>query len=488
MKIERPPFADPAAEDLADVQRLVAYPYDFDRCRHYVLAVTDAADARKFLGALLANKLVTDASIGRDGVRALAGDGNCALNIGFTFAGLQKLGLEAPYLLVFKEKANAFSDGAYRRAGRYLADSGSSAAECWLPHFKPARAHFLLTMHADSEAALNAHSTRLEGLPGAGGLRGWEEAERLDGRHLTTSQAGRTAHFGFRDGIAIPRIRGFYQEKEGHKLHEPGEFLLGYWNDCGFNPWLLVNPWQRPSPWLRPLNPKPRLREFFRNGSFGAFRVIEQDERALDDFVTHWAKHERVDEDYVKAKLAGRWPDGRVVRAPEAEALARADARQGALPQEDLDAFDFEKDAAGFGCPFDAHIRRMNPRDDDVVPSRRRPLIRRGMPYGRAYREAPAEKRGLLGLFFCASLEDQFEFLLREWGNAKPMGTPNLGTARDPFSASRQDARAIFDVPMPGEQARRLARLPAFLTTRGTLYAFYPGLESIRRISRCGEP
>ena len=52
-------------------------------------------------------------------------------------------------------------------------------------------------------------------------------------------------------------------------------------------------------------------------------------------------------------------------------------------------------------------------------------------------KDEPAKKRGLLGLFFCASLEDQFEHLLSQWGDATPMGPPNRGTAKDPFIGAR---------------------------------------------------
>ena len=60
----------------------------------------------------------------------------------------------------------------------------------------------------------------------------------------------------------------------------------------------------------------------------------------------------------------------------------------------------------------------MNPRKDPIVPLSKRPLIRRGMPYGPKFDQEPDAPRGLLGLFFCASLEDQFEHLLIEWGSA----------------------------------------------------------------------
>jgi hypothetical protein len=110
------------------------------------------------------------------------------------------------------------------------------------------------------------------------------------------------------------------------------------------------------------------------------------------------------------------------------------------------------------------------------------------MPYGPTLEQAADKPRGLLGLFFCASLEDQFERLLVEWGNANPMGPDNRGNARDPLASSHQNPRACFDMPVPGEALRQLDGFNRYVTTRGTLYAFFPSLGTIGRIARCGAP
>ena len=105
------------------------------------------------------------------------------------------------------------------------------------------------------------------------------------------------------------------------------------------------------------------------------------------------------------------------------------------------------------------------------------------MPYGPEYRKDDDEKRGLLGLFFCASLEDQFEHLLCEWGDANPMGPPNRGTAKDPFTGA-QGSKSVFDIPIPGSDLHQLDAFKSFVTTRGTVYAFFPSLKGIEMISR----
>jgi deferrochelatase/peroxidase EfeB len=297
-------------------------------------------------------------------------------------------------------------------------------------------------------------------------------------------------HFGFVDGISKVLIKGVARrdahEERPDTRHEPGEFFLGYANDKGFNPWLLgLEPPEYASPIKHPgqagvsdaVSPPVAPADFFRNGSFAAFRDMHQDEEAFRGYTAARAEKLGVSADYLRAKMLGRWPDGQLVRPGETHAPPASTKKTA-----DLDGFDFSDDAQGLGCPFGAHVRRMNPRADGVVPFRRRPLIRRGIAYGAAYAsgEEPGKKRGLLGLFLCASLEDQFEHLLSQWGDANPMGTPNKGNSKDPIIGNHMDGRPFFDIPMPDASSRRLDGLQPFITTRGTLYLFFPGLNALQ--------
>ena len=463
-----------AAPDPKQVQRIVAHPYRLHCCRHFLLRVVDAKEARKFISRLP----VTDASV-PDDVLESAKEA-CAVNIGFTWVGLEALKVPKPYLRVFQEKAGAFVDGANVRAARRLSDTGPSAVQWWEPEFRHQRVHILLTLHADSEGELNRCTDKLRALPGANGLGGWAP---MDGAHLGQNRDERTVHFGFRDGIANPTIRRWPPGNPGKPRRqdfEAGEFVLGYKNENGFNPWLLVNPSGGPNPWQRPL---ARIEpDFFWNGSFCAFRKMAQHEDEFHEHVRRWAQ--RMDppasEEYVRAKICGRWDNGRVGRPGETQAPTD--------PVGELDDFEFlPHDRKGEGCPFGSHIRRMNPRDDPVVPSRKRPLLRRSMPYGPSYSGGgDTRERGLLGLFFCANLEDQFEHLLCEWGDANPMGPANRGTSKDPFIGAYGEA-SVFDIPVPGRELRQLDDFRSFVTTRGTVYAFFPGLRGIELISRAPE-
>jgi deferrochelatase/peroxidase EfeB len=489
-------IARPAPEK-AEIQRLIARAFTPQCCRHFLLAVKDPQAARDFIGGLVAGGLITRASIEREEFDQVIKTGGCQVNVGFTFRGLQALELEKGYLSVFREKAKAFVEGPGPRAASSLADTGANAPQHWEGRFKPDRAHVLLCTYADQEAELDRFAAKLDAGDGAAGFT--LSGEPLRGHRLRDQSRGGASveHFGFRDGISNPGIRGIHDSNQApaqspteqpkrrskQALHAPGEFLLGYWNDQGSNPWLLINPEQQPNPWLLPLNTAPKLAEFFRNGSFAALRKMRQDVKGFNASIERWATQlERGANvpkwsEYVRAKLGGRWSNGAVVQPDETVSPPQA--------PEDLNEFDFNEDPDGRGCPFGAHIRRMNPRSDKVVPVGKRPLIRRGMPYGPQDSDS---ERGLLGLFFCASLEDQFEHLLAEWGNANPMGPPNRGNAKDPLVGGDQSPLAFFDIPTKDGGPQRLAGFERHVTTRGTLYAFFPSLTAIGRIANRGLP
>jgi deferrochelatase/peroxidase EfeB len=466
-----------ALPDPREVQRPIIYPYRSRCSRHLFLRVHDAVAARAFLRGMLKDRCIVDASMSDADVASMP----VAVNIGFTYSGLEALALPKAYRRVLEEKAKAFVEGPSLRAARRLADTGPSAAQWWESAFHHRRIHLYVVAHGDDPKVLESSTDTL-----LGGPNGLTLFAAIDGAHFEdTDPDYRKVHFGFRDNVANPTIQDWPRREHDpfrpNSEHAPGEFVLGYRTNNKDNPWLLISPTPNSAPWLLPraaIEP-----QFFWNGSFGVLRKMEQDVPAFERSVAGWASGldlpaEMSTEErraYVRAKICGRWDDGQVVRQGE---YTPPKTRGG-----DLDDFDFTKDEKGEGCPFGSHIRRMNPRGDKIVPKRKRPLIRRGMPYGGAYEKPDGEERGLLGLFFCASLEDQFEHLLCEWGDANPMGPPNRGTAKDPFTGA-SGGRSLFDIPVPGRKSCELDDFTSFVTTRGTVYAFFPSLTGIGILSR----
>lgn len=482
----------------AGVQQLAVYGYGYRRGRQLLLQVSDGAAARRWLAAVLAQGW-----LGIEALREIAHvpreAQGFALNLGLSFAGLQALGLPGTLQAVLRQYAPAFSEGAVPRAARRLGDTGDNAPPHWEPAFGHRQAHLLVTLQADTLHALDERTQALRTLDGAEGLDGWDSG-RSDGQHLFDDAGQRIVHFGYVDGISNPRFVGLHREKAHQPpRHAPGELLLGHVNDDGANPWRLPE--------------SPAAAAFFRHASFGAYRKLAQDEDAFHAQAERVAQELGESPEWVMAKWCGRWRDGRLLRAPGTDA---AEASQpGARPPEAawptrpaggagmpapgalFNGFDFKDDPRGEGCPMGSHLRRMNPRADPLVQNKRRPLMRRGMPYGPRWTpdaartpslrddRRNAEPRGLLGLFFCASLEDQFEHLLGAWADRNPLGPNNRGTAKDPLIGQHDDPQAWLEVPgAPGTPSRRITGLRPMVATRGTVYLLYltqPALQALAK-------
>lgn len=462
-----PPSAAP------NVQRLVLQGFDTECCEHLVLEIIDSEGARRWLQQLVDRQWIKHSASGHGSNHPLdaVGSSFVAVSIGFTAAGLRSLGVSETLWRALEERAPAFTQGAVSRAARRLGDTGASAAEYWDAAFAADRAHVLLSIHANTEAELDDTRAKLRSLEPAGrGLRGWDAGYR--GQQLTSGvdehgRRVRMVHFGLRDGIARPGVVAAHRPSQ---LLKPGELLLGYPNEAGFDRWS-----------------KSELgtaSEFFRDASFAAFRPVAQDEAAFRKYLDAQVKDPADPSDqalrkYLLAKMVGRWPGGARVLPGELTEPA-------SLPRPgDIDSFDYRDDTLGMGCPFGSHIRRTNPRAGPSVHARPRPLFRRGMPYGPVFdgstRDVP---RGLLGLFFCASLEDQFEHVVGEWINRVPIGPDDRGNAKDPISGQHEDPHTVYDIPRAGAAHLRLTGWEPFLTTRGTLYALFPSLHALSLLAR----
>jgi deferrochelatase/peroxidase EfeB len=150
-------------------------------------------------------------------------------------------------------------------------------------------------------------------------------------------------------------------------------------------------------------------------------------------------------------------------------------------------------DMKGLKCPFSAHTRVANPRDEGVdaaaggiVPR----IIRRGMPYGPPMSVEPKADRGLIGLFLCGDLSSQFETLY-SWinmNNFSDVFNPANNTPQDPLIANRNFVDSNIDlnftIPMSGMPDIVIqGPLPQFVVTRGTAYFLLPSISSLKEIA-----
>ncbi len=262
--------------------------------------------------------------------------------------------------------------------------------------------------------------------------------------------------FGFKDGISQPAVEG--TGILGSNPHEaplkPGEFVLGYEDENGDLP------------------PIPQPDALGRNGTYAVFRKLHTRVAAFRQHLRQRAKN-RSEEEWLAAKIVGRWPSG----APLALAPDKDDPGLGADPNRN-NAFMFGDDPRGLKSPFGSHVRRMNPRDSIIigVPRLHR-MIRRGTNYGPplppGVQEDDGIDRGLLFAFVGAHLDRQFEFIQKEWANdGKFIGAP---AEKDPLVSSSGERE--FTIPKQPIRLH-LKGLPAFVVNRGGEYCFMPGLRA----------
>jgi deferrochelatase/peroxidase EfeB len=153
-------------------------------------------------------------------------------------------------------------------------------------------------------------------------------------------------------------------------------------------------------------------------------------------------------------------------------------------------------DPDGIICPFAAHIRKVNPRDDSVElgspdDTLVRLLVRRGIPYGPGFpdpRHAAADgvERGLIFVSYQASIERQFEFLMQNWVNGDD--APHAVGGRDAVlgtRAARDDLSATtVSITDPAGVAHHLPQIGDFIATRGGGYFFAPSISGIAALTQ----
>ena len=434
--------------------------YAMDALRVFVLKVSQAPLARRFLASLVDGALDTPAL--STAVPWPQKPDYC-VNIGFTHDGLAALGVTQASLDSFPEE---FRQGAAARAAR-VGDTGASAPVNWKGGLATGDVHvllFLFTQTAATRTAVTAH------LRAAFAIGAFTEISS----HDADSLPGNVAHFGYRDGFAQPTIDGGLPPLLPDVLPKApaGEFLFGH-----------------PSQYADFSYPVPQpAGQLGHNGSFVAFRILAQDCHGFEQFLVEAAKQTGLDPEMVAAKLCGRWRNG----VPLALAPERPD---GPVPIEQFNSFDYVPtdampeafdDRRGYRCPIGAHIRRMNPRHSTVAGNSglKRRIVRRGLPYGPPYDPRHPDdgiERGLLGLFIGVSLKDQFEFLMSDWAN-KGAFAPGLKDTRDPILGDHA-APGTFLLPAEGRKPIEVTGLSRFVTCRGAAYCFLPSATAVRYLS-----
>jgi Dyp-type peroxidase family len=333
------------------------------------------------------------------------------------------------------------------------------------------RSAALLVVFGSDRATADRHAEHVLKLLGAG----WgASAHRLEGMALP----GNKEHFGWRDGLAQPRIRGLGRSAAVQDLVEPGEIVLGYPDNTG----------------AVATTPAFDGLDLGKNGSYLVLRQLEQDVRG---FWIEWLGHAGGDPEvavWLASKALGRWPNGMPING-------RARKMPGLDPARLKQPLFFRSDPQGHGCPLGAHVRRANPRDGlgsdpeaSFASSARHRILRRGRPYGPAapsefYPEAARvvadergtpvdEPRGLMFACVCADIGRQFEFVQQTWmNNTKQAG---LYFEADPIADGEDLVGDRNEFTIPQRPIRhKLYGVRSHVRTRGGGYFFLPGQDTL---------
>lgn len=433
--------------ELDDIQYLVLARAPAITGRYEFLSFRDAAAGRKWLAALL-DKVPSVA----DANRTLATDQRW-VSIAFTWNGLRALGVDEAALASFPDE---FRAGMAARAD-ILGDIGAQAPANWRDGTADPRLHASIILFARDEAAharcRSEHAKLVADCPGV---------EVLSSLDLVATPPFDYAHdhFGYRDRMSQPVVEGTGEEPtpgSGAPL-KPGEFILGYEDETGETV------------------PLPKPEGLSRNGTFMAYRRLEEHVGRFRDFLREHGKTPE-EQELIAAKLMGRWRSG----APLTLAPEKDDPALGADPQRNNDFNYAKQDPQGYAVPLGSHIRRMNPRDTAHNMNRRR-MIRRGGTYGPALPEGAPEdgvERGIAAFVICGSIVRQFEFAQNVWINDRNFH--ELENERDPVCGN-QDGTLEFKIPKRPIR-RTIKGLPAFTTLRGGAYFFLPGLAGLRYLA-----
>ncbi len=392
---------------------------------------------------------------------------NVGLNLGFTNSGIRKLLPRADL------KDPSFAAGAEKQAGLLGDPLKGKVPANWLPDFLGNKIDGVFLITGGTKAAVNSEARKVLGILGAAAV---SVVHDQTGNARPGAARGHE-HFGWLDGVSQPAIKGLSKPFPGQRAMDPGHFVFGYSGQ-----------------------PSPPPLSWMNNGSFMVFRRLRQLVPEFDKYLLDQAGALGMDPVLLGARLVGRWKSG----APLELAPSLDDPKIGLDPHHN-NKFDFSKDQQQRRCPFGAHIRKTNPREDfapaksqaqAVDPHR---IMRAGIPFGpevsaaeRAVHKTQQE-RGLIFVCYQTSIPDQFEHVQSSWANNPKFISPLVDKKRpdgtdvtvgfDPIIGQNKGAARTTDEPVPnypaGNVRSTLHEPKDFIVATGGAYFFVPSIAAL---------
>ncbi|CCO35231.1 Peroxidase 2 Short=MsP2 [Rhizoctonia solani AG-1 IB] len=367
------------------------------------------------------------------------------LNIAFSKKGLEALGITEDL------HDGPFAEGQFAGA-KDLGDEGTVGQDGgfdpnWETAFKH-RVDSVLLIAGESWASVNEKV--VEALTTFG--TSIRVVYRLKGSVRPGDQKGHE-HFGWADGISNPAVEGI-------------SVIL-----CG-----------------KAKDPEANRPGWAHEGSFLAFRQLEQ---LVPEFHKFLADNPVIlpgltrehGSELLGARLVGRWKSGAPIQVTPLQddpKLAKDRQRNNDFVYPQVSGDDGQT-----ACPYAAHIRKTNPRNDIADAGvERASVIRAGIPYGpevsldEKHENHTEHSRGLAFISYQSSLAEGFQFLQISWANntrfpPQKQVTPGF----DPI-VGQNNGQARESL---GSEAGSQLTLPRdFVVSRGGEYFFSPSINALK--------
>jgi Dyp-type peroxidase family len=512
-----------------EIQGNVLAGFNKDHQLLIALAIRDVASARRWVrrisGAINSTAEVLRFNALFRMLRARLGSDPPGLvatwaNVAFSHGGIAKLSSPA---VADQVPDAAFREGLPARVGLLddpAPEAGADPTSSWVVGATDRVPDILLIVASDDPSKLCAVADRLRPGPSDG-----EEAPAVIWEELGETRPDHPGHehFGFKDGVSQPGVRGLVSRRPrmfltprllkppppgepeisrpGQPLVWPGQFVFGYPSTDGSG-----NTDGGPVP------PPKGMPRWIRNGSLLVFRRLHQNVAAFTVFVRSEAASiaasalPGMSPERLGAMLVGRWASGAPLsRAPSTD--------QAAMATDPLSNNDFlftvntpppvfrrgvpgppvafpaaVADSRGVICPRAAHVRKLNPRDQhtdlgDQFDTLTRRVLRRGIPYGTPLADPTVDDgadRGLHFLCYQTSIESQFEILQQTWANRRE--NPTRGGHDLIIGQTENQVRDLELLAPDGTSAHTVQAPQQWVVPTGGGYFFAPSISALRDV------
>ncbi|WP_410596787.1 Dyp-type peroxidase [Amycolatopsis sp. lyj-23] len=449
-----------AATMLGELQPNILKAHVRDHLSALFLAFRDAAEARAFLVSVTGKMKSAKAHLDEvSAFKAGAGPGTPYVGVGLTAAGYRALGVDG----------NMPQDEAFLR-GMTAPDTRRKLNDPPRSTFDPGyhgEVHAVVLVGDATDKAMTARRNEILGLLPDSATVLAEET----GLGRVNARGEGIEHFGYVDGRSQPLF--LTEDVDAEKNNTDG-----------------INVWNPAAPLGQVLVPDPAAPDpGVHFGSYFVFRKLEQNVRRFKQAEADLADTLGLageDRERAGAMIIGRFEDGTPLTTQ------REDGAESPVSNN----FTYDSDRAALKCPFQAHIRKTNPRGsggaEDPADERRHLMARRGVTYGERpddpNADVPPAARpsggvGLLFMAFNSVLDNQFEFTQALWADNPGFPivdgvTPGL----DPVIGQGERPASDYTVDWGGATQRSAGPVPQAVTLRGGEYFFMPSLAFLRSL------